>query len=323
MGSEMTQSPEFSVVIPTYNRLHLLKQAVASVQAQTYVNYEVIIVDDGSNDGTANYTESLRGLKILRQRNKGPSAARNFGVSHANGRYIAFLDSDDLWLPWTLATYHELIMKYDPSILRAGVIEFRGEAPVVRQGPLLVEWFGDYFDTARRELPLSSNTLTIKKTAFTQVGGFDESLRVAEDHDFYLRAGTLPGFVSIKSPITLTYRRAAGSLSTSEKAAFASATEILAREFAGRYAGGKVKETNRRRLVSRMLRYVALACLNAGLRREAWSLYWRSFWMNFRLGRFRFLSGFLVYDAVILITGRAWLKGPVVHRSLDSSQSNG
>jgi glycosyltransferase involved in cell wall biosynthesis len=320
----MRRAREFSVIIPTHNRLEFLQEALSSVWAQSHSDYEIIVVDDGSTDGTKGYLETLGGrVKALCQPNRGPSAARNFGVSHAAGSYITFLDNDDLWLPWTLATYHELIMRYEPSILRAGVIEFRGEAPIIRQGPLLAEWFCDYFDTARRALPLSSNMLAIKKTAFTQVGGFDESLRVAEDHDFCLRAGTIPGFVSIKSPITLAYRRTAGSLSTSEKAAFAAATEILVREFAGRYAGGKVKETNRRCLVSRMLRYVAISCLNAGLRREARSIYWRSFWMNFRLGRFRFLSGFLLYDAVILITGRAWRTGPVVHRSLGSSQSNG
>src|SRR5579871_6735110 len=125
----MTNSPPkpvFSVVIATYNRLNFLEQAVNSIFAQTFEDYELIIVDDGSTDNTRDYLNSLSGrLKPLYQPNKGPSAARNLGVKSAIGNYIAFLDSDDVWLPWTLATFHELIVKYrEPSLLCGAVAIF-------------------------------------------------------------------------------------------------------------------------------------------------------------------------------------------------------
>ena len=100
----------FSVVIPTYNRLPLLKEALDSVWRQTLTNYEVIVVDDGSTDGTARFARSMgQSIKLLEQTNRGPGAARNLGLEHARGQYVAFLDSDDLWFPWTLDIYAQCI----------------------------------------------------------------------------------------------------------------------------------------------------------------------------------------------------------------------
>ena len=111
----------FSVVIPTYNRLPLLKEALDSVWRQTLTNYEVIVVDDGSTDGTARFARSMgQSIKLLEQTNRGPGAARNLAVQHAQGDYVAFLDSDDLWFSWTLAVFAKLIEDYRrPSLLAA------------------------------------------------------------------------------------------------------------------------------------------------------------------------------------------------------------
>src|SRR4051794_5139151 len=103
----------FSVIIPTYNRLQLLKEALDSVWRQTFTDYEVIVVDDGSTDGTRDYLESLGDkLRFFVQPRRGPGAARNLAAQHANGEYLAFLDSDDLWFPWTLATFAEVISRH-------------------------------------------------------------------------------------------------------------------------------------------------------------------------------------------------------------------
>jgi glycosyltransferase involved in cell wall biosynthesis len=97
--------PEFSVIIPAYNRRALLIETLNSVWQQTFADFEVIVVDDGSTDGTAEYLGSL-GAKVqcVMQDNFGPGAARNRGLEIANGRYVAFVDSDDVWFPWTLET---------------------------------------------------------------------------------------------------------------------------------------------------------------------------------------------------------------------------
>src|ERR1700751_565412 len=98
-------TPSFSIIIPTFNRAGLLQQALESVAQQTFRDFETLVVDDGSTDVTPQVAASF-GARLLRQENRGPGAARNLGIQHARGNYIAFLDSDDQWLPWTLETYH-------------------------------------------------------------------------------------------------------------------------------------------------------------------------------------------------------------------------
>lgn len=94
----------FSVVIPSHNRSAWLVAALESVFAQTEPAFEIIVADDGSTDDTPDVLRKYEGrVKVLTQRNAGPSAARNLGIAAATGDYIAFLDSDDLWFPWTLA----------------------------------------------------------------------------------------------------------------------------------------------------------------------------------------------------------------------------
>ena len=120
--------PLFSVVVPTFNRRELLTAALDSIRDQTFTRFEVIVVDDGSSDGTAEYLKSLGDrIQLLTQRNLGPGAARNRGLERARGRYVAFLDSDDLWFPWTLETYAALAADH-------GAPRFhRGEAFPIRE----------------------------------------------------------------------------------------------------------------------------------------------------------------------------------------------
>src|SRR5271170_8041344 len=97
---------DFSAIIPTYNRRELLQRTLQSVLSQDQVEPEIIVVDDGSTDGTMEMLGTFAPrVQTLRQTNRGPGAARNLGMTHASGDYIAFLDSDDLWFPWTLKTY--------------------------------------------------------------------------------------------------------------------------------------------------------------------------------------------------------------------------
>ena len=102
----MSRGPRFSVVIPTHNRLDFLKQALSSVWTQTFTDYEVVVVDDGSTDGTRDWLAAQgKRIRAIRQPNRGPGAARNFGAREAQGNYVALLDSDDLWFPWTLDVF--------------------------------------------------------------------------------------------------------------------------------------------------------------------------------------------------------------------------
>ena len=110
--------PFFSIVIPTYNRAHLIKSTIESVQAQTYLNWELLLVDDGSKDSTKEVVEEINDarIKYIYQTNAERSAARNNGVNNATGKYVCFLDSDDLYLPMHLETLYQQIVKSNEPV---------------------------------------------------------------------------------------------------------------------------------------------------------------------------------------------------------------
>src|SRR5437867_2754121 len=138
----------FSVVIPAFNRREFLPLTLESVGQQRFADYEVIVVDDGSTDGTV---EHLRWLgsraRVLTQANRGPGPARNRGVAEARGEYVAFLDSDDVWFPWTLSIFASLIHDHQaPSILSARLLDFWQDAELmsVQESSVKADAFADY-----------------------------------------------------------------------------------------------------------------------------------------------------------------------------------
>src|SRR5438045_7898820 len=144
----------FSIVIPTYNRSELLREALESVFAQTFTDYEVVAVDDGSTDETVQVLRSYgQQVRFFRQENKGPGAARNLGLTQARGEYVAFLDSDDLWFPWTLATYRRAIEENrHPAMIAGAHVDFEGAAPAVAPAEYRHTYFPDYLATAEHNV---------------------------------------------------------------------------------------------------------------------------------------------------------------------------
>ncbi len=186
--------PEVSVVIPTYNRAHLLGDAAASVLTQTYANLELIIVDDGSRDATRDVCMDLASrdqrVHYIYQENKGPNAARNAGVYAAQGRFIAFLDSDDLWEPTKLAKQLEIAdIEADVALVycdwahltEAGDIRAGVNPPDLGLSTVYESLL--YGNTVHG----SASAVLIRKECFDRVGLFDETLRYMEDWDMWLR----------------------------------------------------------------------------------------------------------------------------------------
>ena len=181
-----------SVIIPTYNRAHYICEAVESVLAQTYKNVEIIVVDDGSTDGTEEVLSLYRGrIRYFYQENRGPSAARNAGIQKSTGPYIAFLDSDDLWMPDKL----DLQVRYLSEHPDYGLVHTDHEDWIVRDGAV-VEVRPDHYDShhigyifpemfLRNEV--STPTVLLRKVCLNKVGYFDENLLLFEDHDLWLR----------------------------------------------------------------------------------------------------------------------------------------
>lgn len=179
--------PQVSVIIPTYNRFPLLAEAVESVRAQSYTDYELIIVDDGSEDETDLFAKEP-GLCYMKVERTGmPGATRNRGAEIARGRYLAFLDSDDLWRPNKLALQ---VPALDASngcpLLHARELWLRGEKVVSQKGQSHSR-SGDVWADALWKCTIGPSTVLMRSAVFRELGGFDETLEVAEDYEFWLR----------------------------------------------------------------------------------------------------------------------------------------
>lgn len=183
-----------SVVIPTWNRPAYLREALESVFAQTFTDYEVIVVDDGSTDETPQVARSFgERVRIVRQKHQGPGAARNRGVEEARGKYIAFLDSDDIWLPRKLALQVAELEKHGGVGAVASRAEMFGNRGIVLRcpSPVATRESLDAEAIFRWQPMIQTPTVLVDKECFREAGGFDPSLPVAEDLDFWLRLAAL------------------------------------------------------------------------------------------------------------------------------------
>jgi glycosyltransferase involved in cell wall biosynthesis len=302
----------FSVVIPTYNRADLLARTIVSVWQQRFTDYEVVVVDDGSNDGTEAYLQALGNkVRVISQDNCGPGAARNTGVQAARGDYIALLDSDDLWFPWTLDVFARAIQEHrSPHILGGTFVEFTDEAELltVREESYQTSWFADYIASSRYPYYVGSGTCVLHRDALARTRFLEDRLN-AEDHDLILRMGTLPGFVRLLAPVTLAWRRHRAS-ETGDFASSASGTmRLLAREKLGAYPGGRERSGERRRILARHTRPTALACLRKGELKQGWELYRSTFGWNVELRHWKYVLAFPIV-AVLSLLRRAIIRKP-------------
>lgn len=192
----MTKPPAISVVIPTHNRVALVERAIASVLTQTYADFEVVIVNDGSTDGTEAYLETVRTDRcriLTNAKSLGVSAARNRGVAAATGELITFLDDDDALRPDALGLLHE---RYStpprPDFLWGGRLIHEMDAAGNVIGLREDDWraiAGSVSGPAFLDLMLeiaTNSAFTIRRTLFGKLGGFDEALRQSEDRDLFI-----------------------------------------------------------------------------------------------------------------------------------------
>ena len=193
-----------SAVIPTFNSAAYVKQAIESVRSQTLAVDEVIVVDDGSTDATKAVTAGFPEVKFIEQNHLGPAAARNNGVRHARSEYIAFLDSDDLWLPNKLGTQLAgLSANPSAGFSFATLSAFRdAEGGELSDGLFLPQqlrhWFaahtyqsgaaaGDIYSLLLGANCMQTSSVVARRDALMQVGLFDERMIHGEDHDLWLK----------------------------------------------------------------------------------------------------------------------------------------
>jgi glycosyltransferase involved in cell wall biosynthesis len=199
-------SPLVSVVIPSYNYAHYLPAAVHSVLAQTFSDLELIIIDDGSTDNTreaaAKFTDPR--MRYVFKTNGGLASARNAGIANSRGKFLAFLDTDDLWLPQFLETVLATFGRLPPGFAAVATSSQRidpdGKPIVFDSAVMNEERELTTRDFVFRNRPLSSS-IVIRREVFEKCGLFDESLRSSEDRDMWIRLTTRFRFFYLRAQL--------------------------------------------------------------------------------------------------------------------------
>lgn len=204
----LEQQVKVSVIIPTYNRALLLPRAVSSVLNQTFTDWELLIVDDGSSDGTSEFLHELEKVprvRVLRSQNFGVSSARNWGIRESRGSWVCFLDSDDEWLSHKLERQMQYAQSHaDRPLIHGNEIWIRNG---VRVNPMKKHQKkgGDVFVDALKLCCISPSTVMIKRSLFDQVGFFREDFPVCEDYELWLRITARFKIGFVEDPIIIKY----------------------------------------------------------------------------------------------------------------------
>ncbi len=216
----MCKTVLISVVIPMYNKVKYVKRAIQSVLNQTYTDFELIVVDDGSTDGSGDVVESIidSRLLIISQTNKGVSAARNEGVYRAKGKWVAFLDADDEYLPMFLDKISTLLSNnITNSVVMLGTnyyIDTIKTAPaVIGIADGVYNFFQLFYD---QRSPSNSSTTVINKNVFIKTGGYPNGIKQFEDWILYAKLAFVGQMYYISEPLGI-YHKVLDSVSTTER----------------------------------------------------------------------------------------------------------
>ena len=202
----LDNSFSISVVIPTFNRLIYLERAIKSVLNQTISVNEIIIVDDGSDDGTSEFIHSnYPNLKYIFQSNSGVSAARNTGIKAASSNWIAFLDSDDAWVTNKIQKQiTELELNPEMNFCHSNEIWIRNGREI-KQKNTHKKFGGFIFDKCLDKCRISPSTVICRKSLLIKLNGFDEDLSICEDYDLWLRITSNNPVIYIEKPLIIKY----------------------------------------------------------------------------------------------------------------------
>jgi glycosyltransferase involved in cell wall biosynthesis len=210
MNTAKEKTSSVSVVIPAYNSAPYIARTLETVLQQSYRPYEIIVVDDGSTDDTPNVLKKYRDRIIyIHQDNAGEPAARNTGIRHARGEFIAFLDADDLWLPDKLEVQMDYFEQHPEVALVYSDMKLFTETGIIHES--VKEWLGMslpsgyVFPQLFAETLFGSGTVVFRKTCVEQVGFFDESFLVGSDYEMWLRMARRFRFGCVDKPL-LMYR---------------------------------------------------------------------------------------------------------------------
>jgi glycosyltransferase involved in cell wall biosynthesis len=283
----MKMTPRVSVIIATYNRAHLLKTAVDSVLGQTFRDFEIIVADDGSTDATAELVRSYGDrVRYLYQENQGKSVMLNNALSITAGEWIAFLDSDDYWLPEKLERQFRAIEQFEEQGCGACFTDGRF-VNNPSMDTTLFQFYGRKYSQATGVLPnpvetlaessagISVVTLLCRAELVRRAGGFDPQLRFTEDYDFVFRLALVTNYCYVNLPLAIIDRTSAsvrhvGVSSMWDKVDFRLQSEQYRYEKWRALTAGSTSEI--KRTILRHLRAVHSSWANWYLAREEYEL---------------------------------------------------
>jgi len=198
-----------SIIVPTYNRGYMVGRAIQSILNQTYEDFEILIVDDTSTDNTSEIVQSISSKKIAyirHERNKGPAATRNTGIMAAKGEYIAFLDSDDEWLPEKLEKQMKAFRNASPQvgIVYTGLIQVEGNNKTYIPPPYTANREGNiHYSLFVDPLIVYPSTAVIRRECLSKVGMFDECFHISEDRELWIRISKYYDIKLIDEPLVI------------------------------------------------------------------------------------------------------------------------
>lgn len=297
-------APLVSVVVPAYNAVRTLAATLQSVLDQTVQDFEVIVVDDGSSDGTVEVAQAVddQRIRVIVQENGGAGAARNTGIADAAGTWVAFLDADDVWLPIKLERQLAYLSGFaDVHAVQAGALFVDDSLEVLHARRCTPSKDALWETLLFQNLPAFLSTLLIRRSILEEIGYFDTELEILEEWDMAIRASRFANMGSIEEPLCL-YRLHPGNRSLNLDIHIAPGLLVLERLFADPDLPERVR-AGRRLIYAHFYTMLAGGALKVGRYRECAHWGFRALRTDLRSGKYmaklpvrrikRLLSGFV------------------------------
>lgn len=277
MGKEV----KVSVVIPTYNSVRFVTEAIDSVLNQTFQDFEILVVDDGSKDETGEVLAEKYGdsIRYLYKENGGVSSARNYGIENAKGKYIAFLDADDVWMPEKLGK-QIAVMEADEEIGLCYVSTQKVDEDLNFLNTIEAKEYDDFCEALLLNLNIvagSCSSAMVRRDIISQTDGFDAKFSTYADWEFWLRLSLLTKFAPVKEEL-VKYRVVKGSMSSNPTLTKRDTLGVLEKFFNLPNLPDKYKRL-KNKAISNNLMIVSGEFLHNGRVRESLNCIWQGLWL--------------------------------------------
>lgn len=273
---------QFSIVIACYNQEGFVREAVESAMSQAHPSKEIIVVDDGSRDGTQEVLNSFGASIILAKlpKNCGVYAARNHGASLASGEYLVFLDGDDVLMPWALDVYDRIITARCPEFILGRAVICHGKVPKMCDLPFNIQ-FVEYADFLAKDRPglYNTSTLVVNRSTFWSAGGWSQGIFYQDIQDLLTKLEVSGKMILVLAPGTVWYRMHLTNAVHKISPFIEGIHVLLAKARAGLYPGGRERWVGRSAWFGGLIFYWTKEAMCVGLYRDGFNLLASGWWM--------------------------------------------